>query len=94
MMAFGKGKFVLFVCFTEEQIDISDWFSVNVMVTILMGVGVSLDLVKSSNAVLVITLPKKLSLCSAYLITCACAILGLLRLKQEFIISNLKTTEN
>lgn len=71
MMAFGKGKFVLFVCFTEEQIDISDWFCVNVMVTILMGIGVSLDLVKSSNAVLVITLPKKLSLCSAYLITCA-----------------------
>lgn len=35
MMTFGKGKFVLFVSITEEGIDISDWFSVNVMVTVM-----------------------------------------------------------
>lgn len=52
MMAFGKGKFVLFFSFREEETDISDWFSVSFMVTILMGAGVSLDIIKSSNAVL------------------------------------------
>lgn len=52
MMAFGKGKFVLFVNLTEQEIGRSDWFSDNVMVTILMGAGVSVDLIKSSSAVL------------------------------------------
>lgn len=36
-----KGKCFLFVDFTEQNICVNDWFSVNIMVTVLTGVAVT-----------------------------------------------------
>lgn len=93
-----KGKYVVFVSFREQNVYIRDWFSVNVMVTTLTWVGVSLDLIKSLNPVLRSYYGAKETctvLCIfTYTHLCNVGSFGLLRLKQEFIISNFKATEN
>lgn len=79
-----KGK--CFVNFTEQNICVNDWFSANMMVTMLTGAAVTgFDKKVQNLFCIVIMVSKKLSLSSAYLMSCPCITLGLLRLKRKLI---------